>query len=244
MKYTLIIIFVCLIFKSLSSQPSTMLTFRGGYTHPTGDFYGKFGDTRATFTANPDSNSYFFRYGTFFGLNISYAPYKSKMLYFIGGFNFNRVWQNTNYPNGNGQVTIAYNMNILNITAGAGYRYITRTGKFIPFADAQFSLYLFTGGYSETYADETSDVSLSLNPTVRAGIEGTAGIEYRFNKRVGFQLGAKYVWANIIGKNSSGDDAFHYSLNDKNETVNGYPYRNRNITYLLFFGGVTFYLGM
>lgn len=244
MKTFIIFIFCIALTQTVLSQPSTTITFRAGYTHPIGDFYGKFGDTRATFKNNPDSNTYFFKNGIGFGLLMSYAPFKSRMLYFISGFGFNSVWQNKDYSDTSGEVNINYNMNIVNVTAGTGFRYITRTSKLIPFADVQVSFSLFTGSYSQTYADTTTDISLSLNSAVRVGIEGTAGIEYKFNKRMGILLGGKYVWANIIGKNSSGDDAFHYSLNDKNETVNGHPYKNRNITFFQIFGGVTFYFGI
>ena len=83
-----------------------------------------------------------------------------------------------------------------------------------------------------------------MKSTFRVGIGAGGGIDFAFHQNVGIVIGAKYTFANIIGK-SSGTSASTqiYYLNDGEYTDNGAVYKPRNIQYLQIYGGVSFYFG-
>lgn len=244
MKYFFPVILLLLLSVTSYSQPQTIIIFSGGYNLPLPDLYGKFGDTRETFTGNgnPYSNSYFFTNGINFGLQVKHALNKQKRFRITGGFIYNLFSQNKEYSGADG-ISIEYSLNILQMSAGVGYSFITKKSKVNPFAELEGCFNLFSGSYKKIPLSG-DEKTMSLNSTYRIGFNAGAGVDFVMGQRMGAVLGFKYNFANLIGKKSEGDSQNNYNINDKEEIINGITYKNRNITYLLFYAGLSFYFGI
>ncbi len=224
------------------SQATATVQFVGGYSQPIGDYYGKFGDTRATFTGNgnPDSNSYFMKFGVNYGIFIKIPVTKKSNFSIKGGVNFHNFGQSKEYTEG-GSVTVSLKQNLFAVTIGGDYDFGHFKNKLRPFIGAEFSGTFFSGSYEEDYIDSVE--TLELNATFRMGVNLVAGADYRLHNNIGILAGARYVYANLIGKNYDADTKTRYGLNDKSYTSGNSTYPSRNITYLQFFGGLSFYFG-
>jgi hypothetical protein len=244
MKNILILLAVSLISaSSVYSQPSSMLSFLGGYSIPMGDLKGKFGSTWATYQNNADSNTYFLQDGFNFGMDMKFAPYKDTKLKIIGGVHYTSFTQSAEYSDTAISVIIDYGMRIFSFSIGLEYSYVTKTSKINPFVNAQFTLNLFSGNYDETYSDGNTK-NLTLKSASRFGFKFGGGVDIPLGRRLGTVVGANYNMANLIGRESTGDFGSQYSLNDKEGVVNDVPYKNKSISYLNIYVGFTLYLGL
>lgn len=228
---------------SVYSQPNTTLHFIGGYSIPMGDMKGEFGSTQATFTANADSNTYFMQNGFNFALGIKYSPYKSRNLKIIGGISYNGFSQSKEYTEVADPVKVSLAMRVFTFSVGLEYSRITRTSRINPFVNAEFTANFFSGDYNETYQIADA-VTYTLKPASRFGFQFGGGVDFVLGHRLGLMLGAKYNMANLIGKESTGDVAKEYGLNDKEGIVNNVKYYTRNINFLQIYAGITLYLGL
>jgi hypothetical protein len=244
MKNIVIILFIISISSAaLHSQPSSMLSFIGGYSIPMGDLKGKFGSTWATFTTNQDSNTYFLQNGLNFGMDMKFAPYKSSKFKIIGGVHFTSFTQGAQYSDTAISVLIDYGMRIFSMSVGLEYSYVTKTSKINPFVNAQFTVNLFSGNYDETYSNGNT-TNLTLKSAARFGLRLGGGLDIPLGRRLGAVIGVNYNLANLLGRKSTGDFGSQYSLNDKEGVVNNVPYKNKSINYLNIFAGFSLYLGI
>jgi outer membrane protein W len=246
MKYKLAIltIFTVILSNNISlSQPSATVQMIVGYSLPLPDLKGNFGQTRTTFTGNgnPDTNTYFMKSGINYGIFVKLPVTKKSNFNIKGGIAFNVFSNSTEYNDTSGSVSINLTQSILGITLGGEYIFATKKSKFNPFVDAELAVNFFSGKYTEEYVSTTN--TLNLNSTVRLGIHVGAGIDYVLHNNIGAVIGAKYGIANLIGKSYEANTQKNYNLNDKSYTENGAAYPSKNITYLQFYGGVSFYFG-
>jgi hypothetical protein len=246
MKYFLIITIVSLNFlNEISySQPTATVQFIGGYSLPLGDYSGKFGDTQAMFTGggNPDSNSYFMRSGFSYGIFIKVPINKKSPFSIKGGVAFNIFGQSKEYQYGNGGgVTATLKQSILGVTLGGEYDFGYRKNKIKPFLGAELSGNFFAGSYIEDYIDSTE--TYNLNGAFRLGVNIVAGVDMQLHNNIGALIGVKYAFANLVGKKYEADRRPSYNLNDDSYTVDNINYPSRNITFLQFYGGMSFYFG-
>ena len=229
---------------NIFSQPATTLNFTGGYSIALGDMKGDFGSTQATFTVNPDSNTYFLHNGYTFGMDLKFAPnHKHKGFKIMGGIHYNSYSQSAEYSDTTGSIVIDYGLSIFSVTIGLEYSYITKTSKINPYVNAQFTTNFFSGSYNETYSDgNTKD--LTLKAATRFGLKFGGGFDIPLGRRLGFNLGANYNMANLIGKKSSADFGTQYRLNDGEGTVDNKKWNNRSINFVNIYAGFTLYLGI
>jgi len=103
---------------------------------------------------------------------------------------------------------------------------------------------VITGRAYETTAtgEETFN---TLHGNFRVGLGFNLFWNYRFSNAVGINLGSRAQWSNIIGKSSgSSDESGYVFLNDEaNQTVNFQLSNSRNLAFVSFFGGISFYIG-
>lgn len=246
MKYKLIIltIFAIITVNNISlSQPSATVQMIVGYSHPLPDMKGTFGATRNTFTGNgnPDTNTYFLKSGINYGIFIKIPLGKKSKFNINGGVAFNIFSNSVEYNEGTGSITVDLKQSILGVTLGSEYNFATKRSKVNPFIGAELSLNFFSGKYEEDYIDSVE--TLTLNSAVRGGINISAGVDFVLHNNIGAVVGAKYSFANLIGKNYEADTRRNYNLNDDSYTYNGSNYKSKNITFLQLYGGVSFYFG-
>jgi hypothetical protein len=249
MKYKIIILTLLgnLIFNSsVFSQPRTTIQFVGGYSIPMGDMKGKFDDNRLIFNKNADSNTYYLQNGFNFGLIIKNSPFRKFPDFRItGGIAYNYFSQNKDYSNASFQPFILnYNLRFFTISLGGEYAFMNKRSKINPFAGAEFTANFYSSTYQQTF-DSTSTVAVrTFNSTTRFGVQFNGGVDIVLGQRAGLVIGAKYNMANLIGKNSQGDNTSTYSLNDKAAVINGVQYYTRNTFYLQLYLGLSVYLGI
>ena len=225
------------------SQATATVQFVGGYSMPVGDYYGTFGETLETFTfgGNPDSNTYFMKYGINYGIFIKIPVTKKSNFSIKGGVNFHNFGQSKEYDNNGGSIIVSLKQNLFAVTLGGDYDFGNFKNKLRPFLGAEFSGNFFSGSYEEDYIDSVE--TFEMNATFRMGVNLVAGADYRLHNNIGVLAGARFVYANIIGKKYDVGSKTRYGLNDASYTIDNITYPSRNITYIQFFGGLSFYFG-
>jgi hypothetical protein len=245
MKYiTLIAIILMVTAGNITySQPSATVQFIGGYSVPLGDYTGTFGDTRDKFTGNgnPDSNTYFMKPGVNYGIFLKFPVKRESPFSIKGGIAFNAFGQSKVYEEGTGSVSVDLSQSILGITMGAEYDPVHWKSKIRPFFGAELSLNFISGKYTEDYIDSTE--TFDMKGATRVGVNLSAGVDFILHNNIGVLVGAKYVFANLIGKSYMEDTRKTYGLNDDAYTSGNISYPSRNITFLQLYGGMSFYFG-
>lgn len=244
MRYKSIIILAILAISSVTyTQPTSTVQFIGGYSLPLGIYYGKFGETRETFmgNGNPDSNSYFMQNGFSYGIFIKVQLNRKSPFSITGGVAFNIFGQKKIYSDGFNGVTVNLGQSLFGVTLGSQYDFGGRKSKIRPFIGAEFSGNSIAGNYTEDYVDSVE--TFTLKTTYRLGFNVVGGVDFTFNNNIGLIFGAKYVYANLLGKSYKNDTRVEYYLNDGSHTLNNVDYPSRNITFLQFYAGVSFYFG-
>jgi len=246
MRYKSLILLIITAFAFVNitnSQPTGIVQFIGGYSHPLPDLKGDFGEMYYQWTGNgnPDTNTFFMKTGISYGIFVKF-PVKSKSnVNIIGGIAFN-VFSNTiSYNDTSGIADFDLTQSILGITLGAEYVFQSKKSRLNPFIGAEFMFNIFGGSLTIVTPEETTD--LSMNSTTRYGFQFGAGADYVVHNNIGITFGAKYAFANLIGKEFKEDIGTKYNLNDGEYTLNGANYPDKNIQYLQFFGGMSFYFG-
>jgi outer membrane protein W len=227
---------------AIYSQPSATVHLTGGFSLPVGSLKGTFGPTSSTFTTNnPDTNTYYMKTGYGFGIVVRKAFGKEKHFELTGGLSFNLFHQNVEYSSADTAVSIYNKMNITTVSAGAAWSFLPTNRHLCPYAGASIDASVFSGSLVYTFLTTTNTQNMWVE--VRLGLTLDAGIDFPIQNNVGAVIGTKYCITNIIGKNYKQDSQIHYGLNDAEHTVDNVTTPARTISYLQFYGGISFYFG-
>jgi hypothetical protein len=94
--------------------------------------------------------------------------------------------------------------------------------------------------------DNTSaEIFSTLRSNLRLGMGFNVFWNYRLSPLVGINLGSRFQFSNLIGKTSAETDESGYiNLNDEsNQALNPGLSSSRNVAFVGFFGGISFYFG-
>lgn len=225
------------------AQPVATVQFYGGYSVPFADLKGNFGNDFNTWTGNgnPDTNTYFMKSGINYGIYLKFPVKRKSPLHITGGIGFDAFSNSVTYNDAGGTADIDLTQSHLVIVAGGEYNFATRKSKINPFIGAEAMVNIIGGKLTIVYPTET--VSLTMNSTIRLGIQAGAGLDFVVHNNIGIVIGAKYAFANLIGKSYEADIGSTYNLGDKEHTNYGISYPAKNIQYLHLYGGMSFYFG-
>jgi hypothetical protein len=236
MRIKILILLILLSAENIYSQPRFTMQFTGGYSVPLPDLKGEFGPTRATFTENnPDTATFYITNGLNFGVYGKKAFGKSGNLRVVGAIIFNYFFQANEYNDSIGIVTNKLKLNILAITLGGEWSLISKNSKINPFAGADLMLNFFSGSFHQEEGSTTADYTLQSE--TRLGVQLGGGVDFKFSYNIGSVIGLKYSIANLVGKSGGTDVGSTYALADERYG------KSRTISYLQFYGGVSFYFG-
>jgi len=223
------------------SQPKATVQLIGGYSIPLPDLKGTFGESPGKLTVNSDSNTFFMKSGSNYGLVFKIPVKRKNPVNILGSLSINSFGQKKLYTDTSGYFEADISLIITTIGLGLEYSFAGKKTAFNPYASFEFTINLFSGQF--TTSTGTDPTILNLNNTIRAGIQATAGIDYVLHNNVGITAGLKYAFANMIGKSSAQDVRPTYYLNDDDRFDVGVFYPARKITYFQIFGGISFYFG-
>lgn len=225
------------------TQPIATVQFYAGYSAPYGDLKGTFGSTFNTWTGNgnPDTNTYFMKSGINYGLSVKFPVHKRSPIQITGGVGFDAFSNSITYNDSGGIADISLTQTHLGIVIGGEYNFATKKSKINPFLGAEFMFNIIGGKLTIVYPSETQ--TYNMNSTLRLGLQFGAGTDFVVHNNIGITVGAKYVFANLIGKSFKEDIGFTYNLGDDAHTSNGSNYPAKNIQYLHIYGGMSFYFG-
>jgi hypothetical protein len=122
---------------------------------------------------------------------------------------------------------------------------------FIPFAGIELLLNIITGVYRQTPIQATNPVFSGLTvpflikTDIRIGMAAGLGADWRLTKVFGLTFGLKYKIANLIGKKSDWlmDENKMNLLDQAVTNLNTNLNQDRNIAFLEFYLGVSFFMG-
>lgn len=239
MKYKLIIILSFMAVTGITlSQPTGIVQFLGGYSLPMGDLHGDFPDTWGGRTA--DSNTYFMKSGVNYGIYVKFPLMRKSSIMITGGIGFDDFSNDVSYNDTSGRTDLALSQSILGVALGAEYSFHTRKSKLNPYIGAEFTMNIFAG---KLVIDREETTTYTMSSTVRYGIQFGAGADYVVHNNIGIVIGAKYAYANLFGKDFKEDVGKKYNLGDGEHELNGAVVPEKKITFLHFYGGISFYFG-
>jgi opacity protein-like surface antigen len=227
----------------MAQQPEGTVQFYVGYSLPTHDLQGDFGETFGTWTANPDSNTYFMKYGINYGIYVKFPVKMKSPLQITGGIGFDS-FKNTAIYNEDttGTADITLSQSHLVFAFGGEYNFTKGKRKFNPFIGAEAILTLIGGNLELIYPTET--IEYTMKSALRLGFQFGAGFDYTFHHNLGFTLGGKYAIANVFGKDFNEDLGSKYNLGDAEHIdFRGVSVPAKTISYFHFYGGLSFYFG-
>jgi opacity protein-like surface antigen len=231
----LIPVFALLICVNIFSQPKMVIHVTGGYTLPAADFGG-------TYSEPFIPEHYYMKPGPNLGADVKYLINKQRTLGLLaaGSYNIFQTDDLGGLSNEFGDMySYKYKLNVLSISLGMEYRFLT-AAKFKPFINAELAGYIYNG----TATPSLSSFSVINIKSTRFGFALGTGVDWNLTKNFGFVLGAKYNFANLIGKKDSTESttAYQTGLVDKEFTKYNITFPSRQIQYLQFYAGVSFFL--
>lgn len=245
MKFYLVIVSIglFLLVNSAKAQPTGTVQFYGGYSVPLGDLKGEFGSTFDTWTGNgnPDTNTYFMKSGISYGIYVKFPLKRKSPVQITGGVGFNVFNNSQIYNDPSGAADISLTQSHLAVVFGAEYNFAKPKTKINPFVGAEAMVNVIGGKLTIIFPDETKD--FSMNSTIRLGFQFGGGFDLVVHNNIGIVLGAKYAFANLVGKSYQEDFGTQYNLGDAAHDFNGSSYPSKNIQYLHLYGGMSFYFG-
>lgn len=246
MKYIKLIILIIIIISlndNIFAQPKATVQFVGGYSLPLADLKGNFGEIYSKWTGNgnPDTNTFFMKSGINYGILVKFPIKKKSNINIIGGVAFDSFNNTASYNDSTGTADYDLTQSVLGITLGAEYNFNKRKSKLNPFFGAEFSLNIFGGKLKVNTPSEATE--FSMNSTTRYGFQVGGGIDYVLHNNVGIVVGAKYSYSNLVGKEFINDIGKKYNLNDGEHSSNGSDYPEKKVTFVKFYGGLSFYFG-
>ncbi len=225
------VLFLIIITNINYAQPKLTLHLTGGYSLPLPDL-------RGDIPPEAGDNNYQMKNGFNFGAGGKFALDKKCYLKITASLTYNMF-------NNSGDFELVENgvesqkLNIL--TAGIGFEYSFLPKKNVnPFIGAEFTGNFFSGKHTLEIGD-TSITENNLKPESRFGIQINGGIDISSSRNIGVVIGIKYSIANLFGKDSASVSGYEYALWDKEYTYNGSTISAKNIQYLQFYAGISFY---
>lgn len=223
---------------SLYTQPKFVVAVTGGYSLPLPPLKGTIDSANSSL-----GESYFVKTGFNLGVSGKYAFDKKGRVRLTFGGNYNKFSGEEAYSHTN-DISFHTNMSIISANLGAEYSFTPRE-KTAPFIGLDLTGNFISGKTEETVtAPSTSDhddfgtTTTTLKSASRFGLAVGGGVDVQFNKSIGAVFGAKYHFANLIGKEYlASSSAGEYNLNDKE---NG-SIKAKNIMYFQIYLGITFY---
>lgn len=239
MKIKFILAFLIISALSIYSQPRLVIAVTGGYDLPLPQLKG------TITSANKSSGeSYWVKTGYNIGLQGKYAVDKKRLFRITFGGSYNKFSGKETYFH---IKNVDHNAVVNIISAGLGAEYsFTPKEKTAPFIGLDLTGNFISGKTEEIVTDSaqtdhtsTGTFITTMKNAVRFGFAIGGGVDVAFNKSLGAVFGAKYHWANVIGKEYlSSSAAGEYNLNDKEYST----VKAKNIMYFQIYLGVTFYI--
>jgi len=236
--FALLVILIIAATGSIFAQPRLVIAVTGGYNLPLPQLKGTIDSANSEL-----GESYFVKTGFNVGLSGKYALERKGRLRLTFGGSYNKFSGEEAYSHTN-DVRHHTTLSIISANLGAEYSFTPRE-KTAPFIGLDLTGNFFSGKTEETVTiPTTSDhndpgtTTTNLKSASRFGLAVGGGVDVAFNKSIGAVFGAKYHFANLIGKEYiATSSAGEYNLNDKeNGTI-----KAKNIMYFQLYLGVTFY---
>ncbi len=228
-----------LISSNVYSQSKMVFHLVGGYDLPAADLGG-------SYTGSPFiPEHYYMNPGPNVGADFKFYVDKNRTIGITaaGSYNFFKTDNLGGYYNELGN-TYYYSdkLNILSASLGAEYRFIT-SSKFKPFIGLDLSGYFYDGKRTPSIS-EYPEIKVK---STRFGFALGTGVDWTLSKYFGLVLGAKYNFANLIGKNDSTETSEKNTtgLLDKKSRITLFSdvyFPAREIQYLQFYVGVSFFI--
>lgn len=224
---------------SLYAQPKFVIAVTGGYNLPLPQLKGTIDSANSSL-----GESYFVKTGFNLGLSGKYAVDKKGRIRLTFGGSYNKFSGEEAYSHTN-DISYHTNMSIISANLGAEYSFTPRE-KTAPFIGLDLTGNFFSGKTEVTVTapaatdhDDFGTTTTTLKSASRFGLAIGGGVDVAFNKSIGAVFGAKYHFANLVGKEYLiSSAAGEYNLNDKeNGTL-----KAKNIMYFQIYLGITFYL--
>lgn len=239
-KLSALIVILAVLFavNSVSAQPRLVIHVTGGYSLPLPDFKGDILDSADRV------NTYGMKQGFNFGADGKYYVDKKRSI----GITLSLAYSlfNNSEDITFGTTTYTYKPKINVFTAGLGVEYAflpSAKYKVNPFIGVEFTGNFFSGKFEYEPAD-TNYPAVDLKSEARFGLGIGAGLDIKLSKNIGVVIGGKYHLANLIGKDydSTGITTTEVPLNDKEHTIGGVTIEAKNISWVQFYAGISFYL--
>lgn len=212
------------------TQSRLIVQLNAGYLLPLPDFSGDI-------PPSAGDNNYQMKSGIHFGAIGKYSIDKKSMFRVTASLNYN-MCSNSGNVAGYTNSLETHKINIFTAGAGAEFAYISKW-KVVPFLGAEFTYNLFSGK-NEYEIGDTLYYTINLSGESRFGMLVNGGADIRIEKDMGILIGVKYNIANLIGKKST-PSSTEYKLNDAGYSINGKSVTAKNIQYLQFYAGLSFY---
>ena len=225
-------LFLLLLTSDLNAQPKYIVNAYFALSIPRAEFGGD---------GNYITDSNYFLekdYGMSIGFNyftgeFKYAFDKNGHFRGVAGVSFSAFTNTTKTTSlGFSEDVVRENIHIFNIFLGAEYALLPKE-VISPFIGSNFTANFISGS--------------NFDAETRFGVEFNVGANVVKSETFGFLLGMKYSFANLIGKKTNtsdlGRDSTKLPLNDEEFTYNSRSYDSKGISYLQFYGGVSFFLG-
>jgi hypothetical protein len=235
--FFLFFLLIIIVSKSAYPQPKAVVQFFGGYSLPISDLKGVFGDTSLFPYGNPDTNNYGMANGLNYGISFKKSVIKTGQFNLTGSILFNSFGRSKDYQTFN----VNLRQSIFTVALGGEVQFSSKKSKVNPFVGLDLMLNFFNGSFTITYPETTT--SLSLMSAFRMGFMAGGGIDFAFHQNVGIVIGAKYAYANLIGKDYKTDTQTKYNLGDREHYIGNAFYPAKKIQFIQFYAGASFYFG-
>ena len=223
------------------AQPALTVHVTGGYSLPMPDLKGTWPDD---FTALKNPQPLYMKSGFNVGADAKYYVDKK-----LRSFGITLSLAYMGFTSGDLPAAAidslhtqgAFKTALNSFTAGLGveYKFLTKK-KASPFVGAEFTANFLSGKITPSSGNE-----FTLKSTSRFGLAFNLGVDIKLSKNIGIIVGGKYALMNLIGKDTvtSSTPLTEYTLRDKSyTTAGGVSVNALNLSYLQFYGGISFYL--
>ncbi|MFC2093716.1 outer membrane beta-barrel protein [Bacteroidota bacterium] len=235
------LIAILLISGTLSAQPKFLLNVNGGLSIPLPDLKG---DVATVPIATSFEKDYGMKLGVNFGAHGKYAFDKDCKIRGVLGLTYNIFMNPGEYASVTGSYKYKPMINIFTTSLGIEYAFQPKE-KYSPFIGADFTANFFSGSFDYD-PPFTSIPNISLTSATRFGLQFNLGTDVAINENIGIVVGMKYHLANLIGKDSDTSALSlilpnERPLNDGDYTYAGKTVSAKNISYVQFYAGLTFF---